>query len=202
MALSLFSGDTDVISQLDNQPNDNDGLSAAELKAKFDQFGTVLKAFLNGTLIPELETAINAAAAGIGSSGFSGAIITDGTIATEKLSSTSGIEAVSTSVIRDNAVTLSKLSTALQTLINSISSKAVATTRTVTLEAGATAWTKTVAGVTASNVVIATGGSDSTSHKLWSNCDIYCTGQSANTLTFAARTAPSSGVTANILILS
>lgn len=202
MALTRFSGDAEVISQLDNQPNDNDGLSAAQLKAKFDQFGTTYKEFLNNTLIPELESAINAAATGVGTSGFSGAILTDNTVTAEKLSSTDGIQAVSTAVIRDGAVTEQKLSSALQTLLASIAGKTTHSTASVTLEAGQTSWTKTVSGVTASNEIIATAGVDSTSHTLWSNCDIYCTGQSANTLTFAARSAPSSAVTVNILILN
>lgn len=202
MALTRYSGDTDIISQLDDQPNDNDGLSAAQLKAKFDEYGDTFKTYFNGTFIPEVESAINAAAAGIGSSGFSGSIITDGTITAEKLSSTSGIEAVSTNVVRDGAITIEKLAAALQTLINSISSKTAHSHVSVELESGQTSWTKTVTGLTDDSEVIVTGGSDTTSHTLWSNCDIYAASQSGDTLTFAARSAPSSNVTANILILN
>lgn len=109
MALTRFSGDAEVISQLSNQPNDNDGLSAAQLKAKFDQYGANFKEYFNNVFIPEVESAINAAAAGIGSAGFSGAIITDNTVSAEKLLHTAGIEAVNTPAIRDSAVNEQKL---------------------------------------------------------------------------------------------
>lgn len=204
MALPIFEGDADVISQLSNQPNDNDGLSAAQLKAKFDEFGSTFKDYLNNTLIPALETAINAAAAGIGSEGFSGAIIRDGTITAEKLSSTAGFQAIVEAVIRDGAVSDSKLSVELQTLLATIINKAVFTQTSVTLLSNG--WssneqTVTVAGVTATNAVLATGGEDDTSHKAWSNNDIWCVSQSADSLTFACSTVPTSDVTVNILIL-
>lgn len=55
MALSKFTKDMGIISALDDEPNDVGGLSAAELKAKFDEGGQALKSFLNDTLIPETE---------------------------------------------------------------------------------------------------------------------------------------------------
>lgn len=44
-----------IVSALDDQPNDVGGLTAAELKAKFDEGGNAIKLYLNGTLIAELE---------------------------------------------------------------------------------------------------------------------------------------------------
>lgn len=123
MALTKFSGDADVISQLDNQPNDNDGLSATQLKAKFDQFGATFKAYMNDVLIPELETAINAAASGVGTSGFSGSILLDGTVTAEKLSSTASLQAVRTEVVRDGAITKQKLATAVQNTLDAVAGK-------------------------------------------------------------------------------
>lgn len=202
MALTRFSGDADVISQLDNQPNDNDGLSAQQLKGKFDQYGSTFKDYFNNVFIPEVESAINAAAAGIGQAGFSGAILLDHSVASEKLMNTSGAEAVATTNIRAGAVTLEKLASAIQTLLGTIPGKTTHATATVTLESGQTTWTKTVNGVTSSNVVIATAGTDDTSHAAWSNCDIRATAQGTNSLTFKARSAPASAVTVNILILN
>lgn len=123
MALTRFSGDADVISQLSNQPNDNDGLSAAQLKAKFDQYGADFKDYFNNVFIPEVESAINAAAAGVGTSGFSGAIILDGTVMAEKLSTVSGVEAVKTEVVRDGAITKPKLSAAVQATLDEVAGK-------------------------------------------------------------------------------
>lgn len=54
MAISKFSEDLDIIQKLDTYPNDTDGLSADELKERFDRAGNLLKTFLNEVLIPEL----------------------------------------------------------------------------------------------------------------------------------------------------
>ena len=55
MALSKFEKDMAVIQKLDDEPNDVGGLTAAELKAKFDEGGEAVKKYLNDTLTPELE---------------------------------------------------------------------------------------------------------------------------------------------------
>lgn len=72
MALPKFEKDISVISKLSDQPNDTAGsaLSAADLKAKFDEAGNELKAFLNENFIPFLEG--TEAAASIGISTISG----------------------------------------------------------------------------------------------------------------------------------
>lgn len=56
MALSKFEYDMVIIQKLDDEPNDVGGLSAAELKAKFDEGGEAVKTFLNDTMIPELDS--------------------------------------------------------------------------------------------------------------------------------------------------
>lgn len=60
MAISEFDTDMNIIQQLSDEPNDVDGLAAAELKAKFDEGGNALKTYINGTLIPGTETEIDA----------------------------------------------------------------------------------------------------------------------------------------------
>ena len=206
MALTTYTGDTNYISQLDNQPNDNDGLSAAELKAKFDQFGTEFIAFFNGEHLPELLAAINAAAQGISSDGVDGSLIIDGTVTTDKLSNTEGSEAISTDVIQDEAVTLDKLSSSVQTAVNAVSGKASFTTTTVTLASDG--WTNSsqtispVTGVKADNVVVAAPAEDDTSYTAWTNCGIRVVLQGYQSLTFKCRSVPSTAVTVNILCLN
>ena len=56
MAISQYSGDTNYISQLPDKPVTDGGLTAAQFKAKFDQFGTEFKAWLNGTFVPALNS--------------------------------------------------------------------------------------------------------------------------------------------------
>ena len=54
MAYTLFSEDVENVSHLSDLPNEEDGLTAAQLKAVFDKAGVDIKSFLNGTHIPEL----------------------------------------------------------------------------------------------------------------------------------------------------
>ena len=205
MALSRYTGNTNYISQLSDQPNDNDGLDPAELKAKFDQFGTEFKTYFNETLLPELETAINAAASGIPTGGADASILLDGTITTSKLSSTEDEEAVDTEVIRDEAVTLEKLDSDVQAAVTAVAGKASFTAITVTLDKddwSNSIQTVTATGVTAENTVIATAAPDDTSFSVWSNSGIYAAVQALNSLTFKCRSVPTSDVTVNILILN
>lgn len=46
--------DLDIIQKLDDEPNDVGGLSAQELKAKFDEAGNTIKDFINDSLIPQV----------------------------------------------------------------------------------------------------------------------------------------------------
>lgn len=60
MAIQQFNEDVEVISKLGDLPNQDDGLTAEELKAKFDQAGIAIKNFINNVLVPvirELEAA-------------------------------------------------------------------------------------------------------------------------------------------------
>ena len=54
MAIPSFSKDMAIIQALDDEPNDVGGLSAAELKAKFDEGGEAIKDYLNGSLLPNV----------------------------------------------------------------------------------------------------------------------------------------------------
>lgn len=65
MSLPKFNEDMQIISKLADEPNDVGGLSANELKAKFDEAGTLIKAFINDTLLPYLEAATGAGDIGI-----------------------------------------------------------------------------------------------------------------------------------------
>lgn len=55
MAIPTFTDDVQVIQQLADRPNDTNGLSAAALKAKFDEAVSDIKTYINGTLLPYLE---------------------------------------------------------------------------------------------------------------------------------------------------
>lgn len=55
MALPQFEYDMEIIQKLDDEPNDVGGLTAAELKAKFDEGGEAIKRYLNEMLLPEAD---------------------------------------------------------------------------------------------------------------------------------------------------
>lgn len=57
MALPAFGTNLNIIQQLDDEPNDVGGLTAAELKAKFDEAGLTIQTWINETLLPAMIAA-------------------------------------------------------------------------------------------------------------------------------------------------
>ncbi len=55
MAFTTLGDDLKIITKLEDEPNDVGGLTAAELKAKFDEAGGIIQKFINEVLLPELE---------------------------------------------------------------------------------------------------------------------------------------------------
>lgn len=125
MAFTKVTKDMSIIGALADKPNDVGGLTAAQLKAKFDEAGEALKLYLNNTLTAELEAAGGAgnigiqAIAGIAATTVQGAlealrqaiedatagVLLDGSVTTAKL----GTGAVTTDKLADNAVTAVKI---------------------------------------------------------------------------------------------
>ena len=56
MSLEKLSKDLNIVQKLDDEPNDVGGLSAAELKKKFDEGPLTIQEYINATLLPALET--------------------------------------------------------------------------------------------------------------------------------------------------
>ena len=56
MGVPTFDHDMKIIQKLPDEPNDVGGLSPAELKAKFDEGGEALKAYINQELEDALES--------------------------------------------------------------------------------------------------------------------------------------------------
>lgn len=55
MAFTQFTNDMDIIVKLSDSPNVDDGLTAYQLKAKFDEGGKALKDYINNTLLTEAQ---------------------------------------------------------------------------------------------------------------------------------------------------
>lgn len=122
MAFSKITKDMNIIAALDDEPNDVGGLSAAQLKAKFDEGGLALKQFVNGTLIDELEA--GAAAESIGALDANGhETNVQGELDNIRESIVSGTVpdgGITTAKLHDGAVTNAKLDDPAQTLVGSI----------------------------------------------------------------------------------
>ena len=106
MSLPRIEVDLGYVSKLDDNPNDVGGLDAAELKAVFDKAGLTLQEYINTTLIPQIESDIEAAALGIGGGGQIGIDkLPDKSIGTLKLEDGS----VTTPILADGSVTGAKV---------------------------------------------------------------------------------------------
>lgn len=49
-----LDGDLAIIQKLDDEPNDVQGLTSAQLKAKFDESGLIIQKYINESLIPQI----------------------------------------------------------------------------------------------------------------------------------------------------
>jgi len=58
MALTKMTQDVNNIQALSDRPNSIDGLTAAELKAKYDKAGSDIKTYINTILTTEIDEAI------------------------------------------------------------------------------------------------------------------------------------------------
>lgn len=94
-----------TVSTLDDRPNDTSGLTAAELKAKFDADSGTLKTYLNDVLIPFLEGMTAAASLGIATiPGFSA-----GNVQTALEQIVQAMQDVTQGSVTDGSITLAKL---------------------------------------------------------------------------------------------
>lgn len=99
------TSDLGTISTLDDRPNDTGGLTAAELKAKFDEDSGKLKTYLNDVLLPFLEGTAAAASLGIETiPGFSADNIQT---ALEEI--VTAMQEITLGSVADRSITLAKL---------------------------------------------------------------------------------------------
>lgn len=106
MAFTKFNKDMDIIQKLDDEPNDVGGLTAAQMKAKFDEPGNAVKDWINNVFIPEAEQELNRALMGqIPDGSIGGEKLADGAVCGERLAD----GAVSREKLADGAVCGEKL---------------------------------------------------------------------------------------------
>ena len=106
MSLPQLTTDLNIIQALDDEPNDVGGLSAAQLKAKFDEAVGYIKTYINNTLLPYLESISGAGDLGITTvSGIAAATNVQEALEALELN----IEGVSQGAVADNSITNAKM---------------------------------------------------------------------------------------------
>lgn len=103
-----------TVSTLDDRPNDTSGLTASELKAKFDKDPETLKAYINDTFIPYLES--SAAAAQLGISTITGLSAETVQAALEQIMDT--MQNISQGAVPNSSITLAKLAADVLAILN------------------------------------------------------------------------------------
>ena len=99
------TNDLGTISTLDDRPNDTGGLTAAELKAKFDADSGALKTYLNDILLPYLESSAAAGQLGITTiPGYSAATVQ---VMLEQI--VTAMQEITQGSVADKSITLAKL---------------------------------------------------------------------------------------------
>jgi hypothetical protein len=61
MAITPMTDDLNIIAALPDEPTEEGGMTNAQLKAKFDEAGNIIKGYINDTLIPDVHDEIGAA---------------------------------------------------------------------------------------------------------------------------------------------
>lgn len=103
-----------TVSTLDDRPNDTSGLTASELKAKFDKDPETLKAYINDIFIPYLES--TAAAAQLGISTITGLSAETVQAALEQIMDT--MQNISQGAVPNSSITLAKLAADVLAILN------------------------------------------------------------------------------------
>ena len=122
MALTKLNDDLNVIAKLDDQPNDVGGMTAQALKAEFDRAALIIQAYINNTLVPQIESALASGTTDL----INGNQLVDGSVQAAKIAALSIVAdkiangAVGTGKIADSAVTADKIAAQAVNLVSKV----------------------------------------------------------------------------------
>lgn len=144
MSLPNFTEDMDIISKLTDEPNLDDGMTAAEFKEKFDEAGNKIKTWINSTLKNAIDDLIAGrslasgavTSAKLAANAVTSAKIADGAVTEGKLAA----GAVTQTKIADGAVTTAKLADRAVTIGKTLGVQPTIGYKTASIAAGN--WTR------------------------------------------------------------
>lgn len=180
MAFTQFTYDMDIIAKLSDSPNVDDGLTADQLKAKFDEGGKAVKSYINNVLLVEALERPK----------FSGMVRSNGRGFVEAVAGTDYQPP-----ILDGDIVLSMLAA---DVISKLVSSAVI------VELAADKWeenrqTVDVAGVKADNPLVVSAAP--ASHIAYCEAQIRATAQAEGKVTFTCEDVPYAAVSAVVMIV-
>ncbi|MBQ9922543.1 MAG: hypothetical protein IJO52_10165 [Clostridia bacterium] len=120
MAFTKFDGNVENITSLPDEPSQEDGYTAAKIKALFDKAAVDLKDYINNTLIPELTS--QSASAGIGSEDISG-LSAENNVFSQISALKLLLDTVKSGGVDEASITPDKLNTETQKFINGFNSR-------------------------------------------------------------------------------
>lgn len=173
----------DIISKLSDTPNVDNGLTAAQLKEKFDEGGKALKDYINHVLLTEA----------LEKPEFTGLV------------KSSGRGFVPAEPGKDYLLEIADSSVSREKLGRDVTAAALGGAMpSATMELTLSGWsdktlTVTAEGVTADSHVIVTPHPDS--YVRWVECLVRATGQGTDSLSFACEDVPDGTIKANVLIV-
>ena len=183
MGITQFVYDMDIISRLSDSPNVDDGLTATQLKAKFDEAGKAIKDYINMTLLPEVaEKPVFYGLVKHQEGGFVPA--EPGTDYQKPLGPGDVMLAMLGEDVTPAGLGAAAASTAVEVALTGWAEN------TVTVD---------VPGVTAAGHVIVTPHPDS--YVLWSECLVRAVKQETGRLRFVCEEQPGETLKANVLIV-
>lgn len=183
MAFTQFTRDMDIIAKLSDTPNVDDGLTAAQLKEKFDEGGRAIKDYINHVLLVEALERPD----------FTGLVKSNGR---GFLPAEAG---------KDYQLPLEAGSVTAELLSGDITAQTLggavpSTAAEVTLSGWSdNCLSVSVPGVTAESHLVVTPHPDS--YVLWCECMVRAAAQGAGTLSFVCEETPGEAVRANVLIV-
>lgn len=192
MAIPQFTNDMNIIAGLSDHPNTDDGLSAAQLKAKFDEGGNLLKSYINNSLIP--NALARPGLTGIMKSTNGTTLVT----ATENVDYAAATHASRHATGGADEITPSDIGAATP------SDVAAATSAAYTGTAAAASWEDNEIEVTFADILstdkIVVSPAPS-SFMDWRDNGVYCSAQTTGSITLTCEETPTNDITVQVLVV-